>query len=321
MDVGGKRWPTQRCAGTAVPDNTIINRIMLRFRPIAPKPVPDGSVTGSFPGENKAEMVTKPRAKRKYVRVKKNRKCSKINKEHDVDKRDLNFNDGSGGGAVVNLGQMEEDMARNIKFFPGIMGTSTTTFSETLMSFSVQEKSRMISTKLDESDRSGAVVVESWVVVEGMSEMSWLDVGRLGSTDRERMKNLEEDTCPGLISDSLHRVQWVNLAYKKMVTMNGQEENNSNINNNKNNNGNNNNISRRSGAAGGEEEVVVWLVVKENTPVIWPVFACTVRVVYTCRKEKHSQTMPCDVWKMDFGGFAWRLDAKAALSLGRPISC
>lgn len=319
MDVGGKRWPTQRCAGpAAAQDNTIINRIMLRFRPIAPKPVPDGSLTGSFPGDNKVEMVTKPRAKRKYVRVKKNRKC-KINKEHDLEKRDLNFNDGGdGGGAVVTLGQMEEeeDMARSIKFFPGIMGTSATTratFSERLMSFSMKEKSGMISMKLDESDRSGAVVVESWVVVEGMSEMSWLDVGILGSTDRERMQNLEVDTCPGLISDSLHRVQWVNLAYKKMVMMNGQEENN---NNNNNNNNGNNNIS--SGAGG---EVVVWLVVKENIPVKWPVFACTVRVVYTCREEKHSQTMPCDVWKMDFGGFAWRLDAKAALSLGRPISC
>lgn len=307
MDVGGKRWPTQRCAGPAQ-DNTIINRIMLRFRPIAPKPMPDGSVPGSVPGENKAELVTKPRAKRKYVRVKKNRKC-KINKEPE--KKDLNFEDVGGGGAVVTLRQMQ-DMA-GMEVFPGIR---TSTSSQTLMSFSLQEQSTMISMNLDksenndiftvddESDRSSAVVLrstrvlESWLVVEGMTQ-TWLDVGRLGSTDRERMQNLEVDTCPGLISDSLHRVQWVNLAYRRMV--NGQEDSSSN--------------TGEGGGGGGE--VVVWLVVKENIPVLWPVFACTVRVVYTCRQEKHSQTMPCDVWKMDFGGYAWRLDAKAALSLGR----
>ncbi|KAK7858074.1 hypothetical protein CFP56_014543 [Quercus suber] len=37
----------------------------------------------------------------------------------------------------------------------------------------------------------------------------------------------------------------------------------------------------------------------------------------TCGKERSSITLPCDVWRMDGGGFAWRLDVKAALSLGR----
>ncbi|OVA14679.1 hypothetical protein BVC80_1817g22 [Macleaya cordata] len=34
-------------------------------------------------------------------------------------------------------------------------------------------------------------------------------------------------------------------------------------------------------------------------------------------KERNSLIVPFDVWRMDGGGFAWRLDVKAALSLGR----
>uniref|UniRef100_M0ZL25 DUF7950 domain-containing protein n=3 Tax=Solanum TaxID=4107 RepID=M0ZL25_SOLTU len=66
--------------------------------------------------------------------------------------------------------------------------------------------------------------------------------------------------------------------------------------------------------SGNSPKLVTWLVVKEK--ILLPnssAFACTVRILYT----KNSQTMPCDVWKMEFGGFAWRLDAKAALRLGR----
>ena len=48
-------------------------------------------------------------------------------------------------------------------------------------------------------------------------------------------------------------------------------------------------------------------------------FTCRVRVVQcdTLGKERSSLTLPCDVGIMDGGGFAWRLDVKAALCLGR----
>jgi hypothetical protein len=55
-------------------------------------------------------------------------------------------------------------------------------------------------------------------------------------------------------------------------------------------------------------EGVVALVMKVNG----------VRVVqFACGsgRERNSLTVPCDVWRMDCGGFAWRLDVKAALSL------
>ncbi|KAE8672459.1 Cytochrome C1 family isoform 1 [Hibiscus syriacus] len=74
------------------------------------------------------------------------------------------------------------------------------------------------------------------------------------------------------ISDGLHRVQWFNGAYKRLL----MEANDA-----------------------PPPEIMVWLLLKQN--------------------EKLSRMLPCDVWKMDGGGggFAWRLDVEAALSLGR----
>lgn len=101
------------------------------------------------------------------------------------------------------------------------------------------------------------------------------------------MVSLQRDTCPGFISDGLNRVLWTNEAYGKMV-------------------------------GGAAEEVVAWLVMKAEVvvPAGIPSFTCRVRVV-TFGKDKISLTLPCDVWRMDCGGFAWRLDTTAALSLGR----
>ncbi|KAL1819454.1 hypothetical protein ACET3Z_014323 [Daucus carota] len=51
-------------------DKTIMNHIMLRFRPIAPKPVMTGS-DSSYSDLAKKEAIGKKRTKRKYVRVNK----------------------------------------------------------------------------------------------------------------------------------------------------------------------------------------------------------------------------------------------------------
>ncbi|KAL0441945.1 UNVERIFIED_CONTAM: hypothetical protein Sradi_0133400 [Sesamum radiatum] len=80
---------------------------------------------------------------------------------------------------------------------------------------------------------------------------------------------------------------------------------------------------KEDGGAGEEDEVVAQVVVEEEEeekvaelPMGCAGFTCRVRVV-TCGKEKNSQTVPCDVWRMGRGGFSWRLDTTAALSLGR----
>ncbi|CAA3012693.1 Hypothetical predicted protein [Olea europaea subsp. europaea] len=293
---GGKTWSAVGFSGGGAYDTTIINRIMLRYRPIAPKPVSDGSVSGSTVAEIKSGVGNKRRTKRKYVRVKKTaRRCNSskmLNKSEDRKDLDINRSD-------VTLQLLPEMTA---------LRDSKATGSSTNMDFPVEKPPILINFDNSENNCGGAYtvslpersdltevvpakrVVESWIMVDKITN-AWVDGRGLGCTDTEKKKNLEMDTCPGLISDGLNRVQWVNCAYRRMVAP----------------------PERGDPPA----ETAVWLVVNEKISVPWQAFACTVRVVYTWRKERHSQTMPCDVWKMEFGGFAWRLDANAALSLGR----
>ncbi|CAI9111539.1 OLC1v1011788C1 [Oldenlandia corymbosa var. corymbosa] len=284
-------------------EKAVISRIMLRFRPIAPKPATDGSVSDSSKSNSATvSQLAKRRPKRRYVRA--NTKNNNNN----------NNNNSSSSRRRCKPTEREEEKGRDLRFeesdvvclqtaqHTGEIGSTTgkmiSFFGQSIpMGKGSNNNDNLglgLGLGLGLSLGSDRAVMESWVVVNGMTETTMLGGGEgiLGSTDREKMRNLEADTCPGLISDGLHRVQWVNRAYRRMVTDPGV-----------------------AGAA--EEEVEVWLVLKEEIPEGWTVFACTVRVVYTWRGEKYSKTMPCDVWKMDFGGFAWRLDSKAALCLGR----
>ncbi|XP_016434974.1 uncharacterized protein LOC107761277 [Nicotiana tabacum] len=271
MDVGDG-GPSDGCH-VGPYDTTIMNRIMLRFRPIAPKPVADGSGPGSKPKSEKAEPVSKRRGKRKYVRVKKSRKCTNNSTEKEERKLDGSLKKFNDNGSVVTLQLLPESSSSTTNLPDNGSFQKEITFSE------LDLKVAMETPKM----------VESWVMVEGMTKM-FVDREALGSTDTEKMKNLEKDTCPGLISDALNRVQWVNPAYRRMV--NPLE------------------------GGGAPAKMVVRLVVrKEEKSEELPNFACTVRVVYTL-KNKNSQTIPCDVWKMEFGGFAWRLDTKTVLRLG-----
>ncbi|CAK9186976.1 unnamed protein product [Ilex paraguariensis] len=290
MNDGTGRF-TLPCAGGAH-DKTIFNRIMPRFRPIAPKPATDTSFPGNSPAVNQNKPITKRRAKRKYVRVSRNRKYKKNKAKEKID----GFDD-----AVTTL-PLPPQMAGlkttsaaggppQNRDFPVVKSVPQLPLS---INLNKSESGNMVAVGgSDLSDRTAVMksrrVVESWVIVEGLTE-GCMDGGELGSTDMEKMKNLKMDTCPGLISDGFDKVQWVNLPYMRMVDPQIDEE--------------------------PPPEMVAWLVVKDKLPVQKPVFACRVRVVNTWRKEKQSQIMPCDVWRMDFGGFAWRLDVRTALSLG-----
>ncbi|XP_059638513.1 uncharacterized protein LOC132280784 isoform X1 [Cornus florida] len=274
MDAG--KGCLTRGGGTAgVNDKTIINQMMLRFRPIAPKPATDGSVSGGSTPENKISCVkSTTRAKRKYVRVreKKRSKKDQVKPAEEDDKSDE---------AVVTLQLLPEHTG------DPTAGGSLRNIDRSVPIWLNFNKTTNIACGV--SDRTAVVVpatvVESWVTVEDVTE-KYMD-----GTDVERMKNLGMDTCPTFVSDGLNRVQWVNEAYKRMVGPQGNGET--------------------------LPEVMVRLVVKEELPIMCPAFACRVRVQYTGQKQKNSQTMPCDVWRIDFVGFAWRLDVKAALRLGR----
>lgn len=293
MDGGGE-WGTLKYAG-GVQDKTITSGIMLRFRPIAPKPVAgDPSSSGPL-DESKNGIVLSKRKKRKYVRVSKNsgnRRRKRIPPDPVTGDRSKDI--------VTTLPLMPEKADLDGKgFFSYVPENPDSQMCLSLkMDIPVPD---VISTSAD--PETTAVLtqkreVETWVMVDSLTG-TCMDDGALGRTDVEKMKNLEKDTCPGFISDGINRVLWVNDALKVMVA-----------------------AGYFGDGWGGPPppNTVVRLMMKEGLSFppqyVFRTFSCHVRVVYTCQKDKNSKIVPCDVWRMECGGLAWRLDVKAALSLG-----
>ncbi|GFZ07880.1 hypothetical protein Acr_19g0008170 [Actinidia rufa] len=240
-----------------------VGQIMLRFRPIAPKPAAVGSVST----ENTEINVKNGRA---------------LSEESDPHSAGRSF---SGGDEVVTLPLLPENPDRK---------DSPASYPSVWLSFSNNDPHASPDDGHVSSGSNPTVVVMpqparfvgSIVTVECVMD-TWVDSYGLGCSDEERVRILDLDTCPGFVSDSFDCVGWTNGAYREMV-----------------------------GHRGGGE-VLVRLVVKERAPMTCVGFTCRVKVQYTCGKERSSMTVPCDVWKMDGGGFAWRLDVDAALCLGR----
>ncbi|KAK8664055.1 hypothetical protein V6N13_083858 [Hibiscus sabdariffa] len=272
---------------------------MLRFRPIAPKPVTGESDSCGGQFGNKNLLLCKPRPKRKYVRVRKNnikRKKRSLSSSsgHDQDQQASNKTE-----KIVTLQLLPEKTEANGSINDAKSAVPEENNQDLPSFFNSNSNSRWINRvgPSEEPDRTASVsqtVVESWVTVECVTDTCM--VGRkLGNTDVERMNNLEADTCPGFISDGLNRVRWVNGAYERMIT---------------------------AGEGLPPPEIKVSLVIKEDLPNFCTAFSCKVRLQFTWQNKRSTIMLPCDVWKMDgagggSGGFAWRLDVEAALSLGR----
>ncbi|XP_058102205.1 uncharacterized protein LOC131246276 [Magnolia sinica] len=269
MDGRGGGCCVARYAGGAYVASSKVDRIMLRFRPIAPKPATGGSVTGAAVENNPsvdACVRRGSRAKRRCVRdSKRSSKKRRAFSGEEKEKSDVAF---------VTLPLLPETPERKesspdltAQYFPCWFGKPG-------------------------PDPGVPVVapqpvrpVGSWVTLERVTDTCGAGLVSLAE-EEVMMRSLEEDTCPGFVTDGWDRVTWTNEAYRTMV--------------------------------GGDGEVVVGLVIRERVPETLRAFSCRVRVQYTCRKERNSMTVPCDVWRMlDGKGFAWRLDVKAALSLGR----
>nr|XP_011467716.1 PREDICTED: uncharacterized protein LOC105349248 [Fragaria vesca subsp. vesca] len=291
---GGDGWHVA-AGGVGPQDKTIINRIMLRFRPIAPKPVPGGSSSGeSLPeSTNRSSYSPCKRAKRKYIRNKKsNRSSTGLTGDPQepiiIDSTAITLQllpvetasgDISGARSWLSLDRAVEETAHLTSSWVNARpfnGWDAAAGSERSMAVAAAP--------------APVVVVESRVTVESVTD-TCMDVRGLGCTDEEKVRSLERDTCPGFISDGFNRVEWVNEAYKEMVSRQGQHQ---------------------------LPEVRVWLVTKAELPGKGnPAFSCRVRLQHSGEKEKCSKMVPCDVWRLEEGGgLAWRLDMKAALSLG-----
>lgn len=293
---GGKRRFDSRCIAADGKDNLIIDQIMLRYRPIAPRPL-----TAESSGQalaTKDGMLKRKRVKRKYVRVKKkkskNTGCSlSINDNgswFDLDKAVAMLEKSKGNELVVT--DPLQNVSNWISF--DLPGNDRKSFMNNLISSTPSEH---LSSDLHGVDLAPAVqprkVVESWITMESVTG-TCEDRRLLGYTDEEIWKNLESDSCPGFISNSFDEVLWVNPAYRRMLDLNSEG---------------------RVPAA----EVAVWLGVKVEKSMVekyLPAFSCRVRIVYRLSEKKTQMVVPCDVCKMDSGGFAWRLDVRSALSLG-----
>ncbi|XP_071703941.1 uncharacterized protein [Rutidosis leptorrhynchoides] len=270
-----------------------VDKIMLKFRPIAPKPIASGSGSSSSTVDHN---VRNRRRKRKYVRVNGNHK-SKKETETASKKRNLSSTSSSvsgGGDAVLTTLSLMPDT-------PDRKENSLETSSRDLLNYN---KSQPILLRFDsqqqkvsyghvqgtESNVNQSEIV-SFLTMECVTD-TWINVeNRLGFVINHAQ--MEMDTCPWFITDSMDTVVWTNTAYREMTT------------------------------AGGGGGGVVGSVVAKYNRVTMPVpqlgFTCKMKVTWgseggTCAS---SVMAPCDVWRLMTGGYAWRLDVKAALCLGR----
>lgn len=240
-----------------------MDKIMLRFRPIAPKPLPAAAAALSDASSSESTGS----AKRKDNTASK--RCSR-----GIRRRRNAPPPPPPPPPAVTLPLLPET--------PDPKKTTSELKNKNVpvwLSFENSFKNRggTASEKVDPcwySPAAGSVVTVECVMDRWQPQEEGLGLGR---GDVERKVKLEEDTCPGFISDGYGRVTWTNGAYREIMGEGG-----------------------------------VWLAMKVTVPCLYRGFTCRVRVQYACGKER---TVPCDVWRMNSGGFAWRLDVKAALSL------
>ncbi|GAB2269710.1 hypothetical protein Dimus_004632 [Dionaea muscipula] len=274
------------------------DQIMLRYRPIAPKPATsvDGSAAvGSGFWSVKSTQRGKRRClKQESKRYGRKRKLSSAEQVHDHKTAVVN-------PVTLPLLPEKPDLTHMMRKYEGNNDDCGITRDRTV---------RMVPAAAAAASAKEVVVGDSQVTVECVTD-TWLHgeaavvlrVPAGGSAEEEMRMRLKEDTCPGFISDRWNRVTWTNEAFKKMTTVVADE------------------------AAGDSVGLVIMRsgkVADSCSGTGW--FSCRVRVrvQHTWRSWKEegscnssSLTVPADVWRMDGGvGFAWRLDVEAALRLG-----
>ncbi|ESQ32751.1 hypothetical protein EUTSA_v10004746mg [Eutrema salsugineum] len=268
---------TLRYAGKAQ-DKVSVDTLMLRYRPIAPKPTTGNPCAA---GDNNNNSMSK-RTKRKYVKVSKNNKSTCRGKSRS------DLSDDREQSRAVTLQLLPEKADLSGEYTP----LDQDSLDPTVKTI-IGEKTR--ETNAWGTFNGGATVeVETWVTVESVTGVcdGSSSSHAVECTDAEMVDNLGKDTCPAFVSDGSNRVVWVNEAYRRNVS---GEDSSSSL-----------------------PDVVVWLVAEESTVAMYcnyRAFTCRVRMQYTWQETKYTKTVPCDVWKMEFGGFAWRLDTTAALTL------
>ncbi|XP_074568817.1 uncharacterized protein LOC141825329 [Curcuma longa] len=277
-----------------------MGRIMLRFRPIAPKPVVDSSLAAS------AATAAAPSAGRKTRRKgpgaggprgRKARKVETLRSSSSTDDPASSSPATSSPSTIVTLSLMPETPERKDDRAAErrCLGSEQPLTPASVPAWTDRRR---------EGETAGvawpvtAVGSYSWVTVECVADM-WKEEEVSWRSDEAVWAALAADDCPAFVSDVWDRVTWTNEAYRRMVAGTPLE------------------------GRGTEEEVWVGLMTRGAVLAeASRAFTCRVRVHYSRRPGRgkgascsSSLAAPCDVWRLDDGGSAWRLDLKAALSL------
>nr|GMD35295.1 Transcription factor SPATULA like [Ipomoea batatas] len=321
-----------RYTGGAAYDTSKVGRIMLRFRPIAPKPAADGSVSGaSSVAENKEVRTTAARRKRRYVRdvestgktatgVNPNRRpCKKRKTAPVMEEEKENESNGkteSGGSSVSSL---ERETVITLPLLPE---------KPERKDFPATETPARESKKQEQKDKDPV----------------WLSFGNQLQQPREpsdshhvpKPRHVRYGVGPpnvppaARVVGSWVRVECITGTWVDHGNCLGRTDQEKIINLDRDmcpafiSDGQNRvrwanaayrNLLGQRPTDGGEAVVCVVMGDGVRLPPSSPAaFTCRVRVV-TCGKEKSSKVLLCDVWRMSGGGHAWRLDTEAALSL------
>ncbi|XP_057766952.1 uncharacterized protein LOC130987430 isoform X2 [Salvia miltiorrhiza] len=182
---------------------SVMNRLMLRFRPIAPKPA------GGDPDEHDGRTKYERRTKRKYVRVR-GRQPTKM-KLPDPERRSS-----PPGRSGVDDGSPPVRSAVTLQLLPERSESEKSTaakFRDTVD----PEQYRIGDEVSFKSNVAGVTTAGTWIVVERVTD-TCVDGGvGLGYSDEEILMNLQADTCPGFVSDGANNVVWVNDACRRMA--------------------------------------------------------------------------------------------------------
>ncbi|KAL3526156.1 hypothetical protein ACH5RR_014528 [Cinchona calisaya] len=278
--------------------STVNQMMMVRFRPIAPKPI-DGQAVPCT--EILQEKTNGKSAKRKYARIRRNKQYSNTKRKRRSNRI---------SPVVESPTLTTEKSLVTLQLLPkGKSNEEEGLKNDEEVWINAEEDTNEYQTYNDDFADSDekvvmqrpSTIIESWVIVERVMTntmcMKEDGIGLIGFSDEDKINNLKIDSCPGFVSDSAGKVQWVNEAYKTFVCRQEDKEHQD---------------------YQPITELAVQVVAKEDQlPYSYPLFSCTVRFEYALGGRKSSRiVVPCDVWRMEFGGFAWKLDIKASLSLG-----
>lgn len=302
-------------AGGHAYDMSQVDRIMLKFRPIAPKPAASGAAPAASDGGSDGHAKAPSgggRGRRKSCSkdTSSNNGCNGTRRCTNGRKRKSCSPDQT---AVVRPDHHQlqhlDQKAVTLPLLPEAPDLSPTKQSHKMpfwLSFNnapgVQDNYALSHSKVGPGPDPTVMipppqqhpnhqyhqpVVRSCVVVEAVTDTCPPEGVRVGD-----VRALEKDTCPVIITDGWNRVVGANEAYRRMVM----------------------------GDTWRDRRMAVSVEMRERVPDRVQAFTCRVRVQRSNdgkeSRGSSSLTLPCDVWRIDGGGFAWRLDVDAALSLG-----